>query len=554
MNNEAYSAENKTETPPLIEPARSFVLTPDSRRAFMHWLKRLLACNPFYLVSAALLLFGMYRVSADPRFLQTEVARLTFNFSSLQLYELLLVGVAVVLTRRAIWYDAKLLVVLENLLLLVPFILISQAALIEQRTVWVLSLATAFLAVMRFGAAQRWMSGLKYPPRLLTCGLTVVAVNTALPICYRTFHETKVGAWPTWGAAYHMNQLSWLLLLPMVGALMNWLPRPRDQGALSTGRRWFPLGTSLLWLLGTGVHLYCLGYVYDFALSRELVAPALWVLAWTFSRRLPDIVTEPARGLRLASHILPMAAAFVAVGAGSNTVFVVLNLLNVLAFAEIMVTERENRLALHLLLISLAATAAGLPHEWTQSAAIKFDHGKFVALAGLAYLLLGTALSRNPKLAVLGAIAAALAAGLWRDERGDAGHWAAQGGLVFLLLHSLRWRDYEHDGAGVVRVFAAIAWVVHSFAWVRSGSESFHTFSIGAIVLAIWWARWFVFRKKSEAVVPVAAGLVAACSPANLAIVRLQTVPAGVIIISASFLLFALGTAAALTRHRWLRD
>jgi len=122
------------------------------------------------------------------------------------------------------------------------------------------------------------------------------------------------------------------------------------------------------------------------------------------------------------------------------------------------------------------------------------------------------------------------------------------------LLHSLRWRDQEHDGACIVRVFAAMAWAVHSFAWAHSGAGFFHTFSIGAIVLAIWWARWFVFRKKSEAVVPVAAGLVAACSPANLAIVRLQTVPAGVIIISASFLLFALGTAAALTRHRWLRD
>jgi len=106
MNNETSSAGFKTETPPLIEPARSFVPTADSRRTIVRWLRRLLACNPFYLVSAALLLFGMYHVSLDPRFLQSEVARLRFNFSSLQLYEALLVGVAIVLAGRAIWYDA----------------------------------------------------------------------------------------------------------------------------------------------------------------------------------------------------------------------------------------------------------------------------------------------------------------------------------------------------------------------------------------------------------------------------------------------------------------
>ena len=29
----------------------------------------------------------------------------------------------------------------------------------------------------------------------------------------------------------------------------------------------------LFWLIGTGVHLYCLGYVYDFKLRREQLAP-----------------------------------------------------------------------------------------------------------------------------------------------------------------------------------------------------------------------------------------------------------------------------------------
>ncbi len=551
MNDETNSAETKTETPPPLEPSRSFELTADSRQTLMHWLKRLFACNPFYLVSAALLLFGMYRVSIETSFLPTEVARLTFNFSSLQVYELLLVGVAVVLAGRAIWYDAKLLLVLENLLWLVPFILISQAALINLHTLWVLSLATALVAAIRFGAVQRWIPATRVPPRLLYCGLAVLVVNTALPICYRIFQETKYGVDPTWGAAYHMNRWSWFLLLPALVALLNLLPRLHGQGEATTGRRWLPLGTYLLWLVGTGVHLYCLGYVYDFKLSRVLLAPTLWILAWTFGRRMTDFIPEPAREVKVMGLLLPLGAALAAAGPGSNAVFFVLNLLNVLVFAGIVFADRQNRLALHLLLVSLTVAMAGLPQEWTQSAVIEFSRGKFVAMAALAYLILGTALSPNPKLAILGAFAASFAVGTFCGERNDAVHWAIQAGLVFFLLHSLRWRDDEHEGAALARVLTGIAWVLHSFVWVRCGAEFLQPFSIGAMVLVIWLTQGFVFSKWSPMVVPVAALMVATCSPMNLAITSLRTVPTGVVIIGASFLLFALGTVAALTRHRW---
>jgi len=186
-------------TSPNIEAAPPPVFTAPAGRPISYWLKRLFACNPFYLVSAALLLFGMYRVSVDPNFLRTETAQLIFNFASLQFYELLLVFTAIVLARRCIWYDATLLVALENLLVLVPFILVSQAALIEERVVLGLCLFAAALAAARSGAAQHWISVVTYSPRLLAGGLAALVLNSAWPILYRTFHETKVGTKPTWG-------------------------------------------------------------------------------------------------------------------------------------------------------------------------------------------------------------------------------------------------------------------------------------------------------------------------------------------------------------------
>jgi hypothetical protein len=45
--------------------------------------------------------------------------------------------------------------------------------------------------------------------------------------------------------------------------------------------------------------------------------------------------------------------------------------------------------------------------------------------------------------------------------------------------------------------------------------------------------------------------LVAACGPANFALSKLAAAPLGVLAILASFVLFALGTAVALLKHRW---
>lgn len=75
-------------------------------RMASHWVGKFLARNPFYLISAALLLFGINRLSVDPSFLGSEEPKLAFNFAALQLYEILLVFVGVVLSLRRVWYDS----------------------------------------------------------------------------------------------------------------------------------------------------------------------------------------------------------------------------------------------------------------------------------------------------------------------------------------------------------------------------------------------------------------------------------------------------------------
>lgn len=550
MSDENQSAAAGPEIPPsLATIAQAPAYT---RRPMWHRLKRLLACNPFYLLSAALLLYGMYRVSLDTNFIPTELGQLVFNFTSLQCYELLLVITAIVLARRSIWYDATLLVVLENLFILVPFMLISQAALIEQETVWVLCAAAALIALGRSASARRWISVLTLSPRLLAGGAIVLLANAALPVVYRILHESKVGTKWEVGTAYEMNEVSWLWLFPTLCALANLLPRPRDDGELVVQRRWFPVGLFLLWIASTGVHLYSLGYVYDFDLRRELLAPVLWVLAWTLHLRLKDFNATPTHLWQRATLLLPLAITVVPLETGGNRVFFALSVLNFLAFAVVAWWQRGQRLALQLMLVSLTAAVAALPVEWVQPVAGEFNRARFVGAAVLAYLVIVSMLSRNPKVAVAGALAAALAAGLWRGEQVSAVHWAVQAGLVFLLLHSLRWRDAEHEGAGIVRALAAGLWVLHSFAWVRcGGAAALHPFFIAFVVLAACGFAGWQGRAWPPVSIPIAGVLVALCSPVNFVFTKLQATPAGILAVAGSFLLFGLGTIAALTKSHW---
>src|SRR5450756_109552 len=155
---------DQANVPPPITARPVAILSPERSkpRPLSWWLRKLFVCNPFYLVSAALLLFGCYRVSTDAPLFDVESARLTFNFTSVQFYEILVVLTAIFLARRQIWYDATLLVGLENLLVFVPFILISQAALIDSNLALEMCLAGAIIAIVRFSGLKRHYTCLLY--------------------------------------------------------------------------------------------------------------------------------------------------------------------------------------------------------------------------------------------------------------------------------------------------------------------------------------------------------------------------------------------------------
>lgn len=552
--NDESNVPNVSDVPPPITPHPGFVVSPASPppRPLSWWLRKFFACNPFYLVSAALLLYGLYRVSIDATFTDHDTARLFFNFGSVQIYELLLVGVAIFLARRYLWYDSMVLVGLENMLVFVPFILVSLATLTGPWITVSVCAAAVILAVLRFGGLKRYFRELNLPGALLGLGFILLALNVALPLTYRHYINLKIGVHLDAGPDYVMNECMWLLVLPAALALANFLPRAESGGDLLPQRRWLPTGMFALWITVTGLHLWALDYVYGYYLRPDLFAPACWVLAWTVFLRVPAKAGEHAAALKYTLMFSALVAPFLANTPGTEKTFPALMALNVAAFGVIRFLRGGNRLAGHLAFASAVLLVAGLPESWIRVAIHGATATGCVAAGLAAYLIFWTAWLRNPRLAVLGASLFGIAIAVVFGGHPNVLNWALQGGFVFLLLHSLRWNDAEHAGAAAARNLIGIVWAIQSVAWMNcEGARFWMPIIPGALVLAIYFVLSPCRGLWRMLAIPASALAVILSGPCSVAIDRLRSMPAGLLAVMASFLFLGLGTVAALTREFW---
>jgi hypothetical protein len=495
----------------------------------------------------------MYRISVDRSLFSEEISQLAFNLSSLEFYEILLVATAIFLAARRIWYDSTLLIGLESLLIFVPFILVSQVALISTRAVWIVCVVTALFAMARIATLKRYFRDLNLPNRAVLLGFVLLLVNVGLLASYRIIGETKMGWKPDNGRDYIFNQFTWLVILPAALALPNFLPHARETGSLTHQRRWLPAGLCSLWIAVTGVHLYCLNYVYNYWFRIEMLAPAFWMLAWTAYRLVPDIFALENKTLRNALVTAPIAVTFVAASGTGNHIFFALTLLNVAIYGAMCLRDRHS-FGWHLLFASAMLLVCGLPGEWIQVATPAVDRMHYIGACVALYLMVYAALSRNPKVGLLGSIlVATIVLVMFSGHNIAALHWAVQSGLVFLLLHSLGWADAEHQGARAFRIVAAIFWVGNTLMWVRSDTALWAPCIPGGLVFFGYIIAQLLRGRWDCLILPAASILVVLAGPGNSLSGSVQTAPTGLLAVVGSFLMFAIGTAVALTKHRWHR-
>ena len=255
----------------------------------------------------------------------------------------------------------------------------------------------------------------------------------------------------------------------------------------------------------------------------------------------------------MAALLIPLAAA----SANGTKIFFALTLLNAVIYGVMCLRERDGLFARHLLVASLMLLLCGFPMDRLGFRLAHFApllHRETYIIAGLGlYLMFYTIISRNPKVGIFGSVLVmTLVAIIFSDHDGTI-HWAVQGGLVFLLLHSLRWVDSEHQGASAVRILAASLWMLHTMIWVRSDAAFWMPCIPGGIVLAAYLITHFLRGRWDLPILPAASILTVLSGPGNALIGSMHSASGGLLAVIGSFLLFGLGTAAALTKHRWHR-
>jgi len=88
-------------------------------------------------------------------------------------------------------------------------------------------------------------------------------------------------------------------------------------------------------LAGSAVHLYCLGYVYNFDWERRFsVRPCGW-LAWTIYLRRNDLLEHLNRNWITRSLALPAIVTLIPTASVSSKLFALFRLLNLVAYGAL---------------------------------------------------------------------------------------------------------------------------------------------------------------------------------------------------------------------------
>ena len=504
--------------------------------------RTLVRCNPFYLFSALLLLYGVYRASIDPAFLSTEARQVIFNFSSIEIYGLMLVGTVTFLARRRIFYDATLLYFIENVLVLIPFILISQAVFLDSALARNLSLIGCVLAGVKFGAFKGFFGGLNLPRRLLLVGALIVVVNTAMPLVFRKGLDADNELWAL------RSQYCWFLLLPllaMAGHVLNPLrPGHGDSAADEHRKQWIPLATFLLWITGTAAHLYSVGYVDDqkFELARFTVLA--WAIAWLLCAKITLVMSRFTPAAPEIMLSLPIAISLI--GLGRPEVMVVINVLNTTIFAVLCWRWKALRLPAVLGGISLLCALLSVPARWITPIVSDYDKSKLIFGLVAAAFIIKAICTRTARWGLIGAFVLAMFLGVLGAKLRFSPHYALHIAPVFLLVHSLFWIGPRERGEKVLVVLAATLLTLNSLAMGNSGMPLKLLPYIAGVPLLL---LAFLFRR---AVVPIIAAIASMIViPLSYATSGLKAAPVGMIALGASFVLFGLGTAFAIWKRRF---
>jgi hypothetical protein len=344
------------------------------------------------------------------------------------------------------------------------------------------------------------------------------------------------------------NAFIWCVMLPLVAAGANLIPRPQRFGGSNPERHWLPLFNYGLWVAGSAVHVWCVAHICAIPLELHHLAPTVCVAAWTGWNRLYDCMPNPS--IRWQQALLTLAGAAPLLAFTKPELMLVLTALNFVGFLAVGLRARggAQSMAKHLATASAALLFASIPEAWGRELFRNFAREHRLAFAGSFYLLLIALRSTRPETGLFAAIAVGIDASWLAPSQGP--FFGLQAGLVFLMIHSLSWTDAVHPGARLLRWLAAGGWFVHAAIWTNDGGwlSAIVTGSGAVLVTSAWLISWRNRGQRGPGVLLGAATLTLLSAPGNWS-VRFGS--DGLLAVGGAFALFAIGLIVAWTRHRW---
>ncbi len=510
----------------------------------------IVARNPFYPLSAVLVLFGIFLLSGDQRLFSGELTQLWFNFGAVEGYGLLVVATALLLCRRGIHYDTLMLVVLATLPMLVPFILISQAAFLGAGLMTLFSAAAAILGLMQFFALRRGIPELPWKGGWPGFFSATVALNVLLPVLIKQLHaQADAIRWAMQMEQY--GHLAWNGVLPVL-TLAGFVVRfagGRRLGRFDVG--WLPTTWLLLLIAGTATHVACLGYVYSFPWQLTYAYPSMWAAAWIVWWRQPEWAVDWSDRHRQLLVVPPAFVALLAWLVPASSTLCVLNLFNVFCFAWLLWRRPLNRPTGGALLASLVGGLKAMPLEAVPFMPTGTTRVELILLVlALGVIVVGS-WRRNPAWGLLVAVAVIHPLQFFWLEAGRDWPLIGQLALVTWWFHSFRW-DVEAPFALRLRRTGFTLWWLHSVLWyVQAGGEGkVGLTTIALLVAASAACSAWMRAQRVDWVYVVMALIVAGFQRLPDFLEYGRRIPLGLWILLVGVLSFAMGTLVALGRKR----
>lgn len=552
-----------------------------------HWLKKLLVCNPFFLVSAALLLYGLAHAPDGKAFFEDHRLQLDFNFLSLQAYECLIVVAAIALSRRRVWYDSTLLAFLEAGFLMVPFILMSQAGFLGNQALWLVGGVGAFAAITRLYALKRFFKELNFSGRLLAIAIALILANLALPLVLRSIHQRHEADIP-W-----FYEMGWFFILPCLalsGAILPFSsssllfplegavpPAPKQPPSTDLGAggttpsksqrgmgeysgvtkkceakaAWIPFAFVIIWLIASASHLWTIGYVYDQTWSMGLLLPLASVLSWVVRLRIRDFVLEPSRRLRDCLSFVPFVLAITGILADRREVLAAVVLLNTIGYSFLFLRDRSSEFLRQMVILSLGLFVGSVPLGVFGD---PFVHREAQFVGGLALVLVLEALvSPQPGTTFFGAVGILLFSGFFTESWHHPAVVSFQNAFLFAIAHSLFWGQMSLRRRMLMRSLLCAGWLWAScYGLMETAREpSWILLGYGATVVGFFTSWRYLRGQWLMVMAPIAGGILSSAAAIRLFFQEIPNIPMGMAAVIASFILFAMGVLVAWNKERW---